>query len=218
MILADAPEGHDAHRKVTFKPSTLSWSFRERTGGAGQATLPQVGGSHNAASRIARLMYVKFSEGGDKDALKAYQRELYQLVKNSFPNLPTQQEVMDQHADVSRRKRDEGAPGQQKQRKDAGDGQKKEIAKKSKDEKQTTCDNDGGQKKHSGRQAKVEDSSGTSSSDESDESSYEQAEDGKSRITSGKVIARPKWPKGRVAAKMMARSGLYCPRTFTRLI
>ena len=104
-ILPDVPEDHPlfeaAQGRVTWASDTLSYRFidKKKAGSAGQATIAQVGGSCNAASRIARLMYVKSTEEGADNSLDlfAYRDQLYRLITDSFPDLPCQDEVVLQY-------------------------------------------------------------------------------------------------------------------------
>ena len=99
LLPPDAPTGHPAWHKVTWAPNTLSYRFRDKgqAGKAGQATIAQVGGSCNAASRIARLIYVKATEEGGDNSLFAYRDQLYKVIKDAFPELPDQKQVVQEY-------------------------------------------------------------------------------------------------------------------------
>ena len=78
-ILEDAPADHEANTRARYNPGVLAYQTSLRTGA--QTTLPATGGSKNAASRIARLVYVKWSESANKDGALKDRDALHALIR-----------------------------------------------------------------------------------------------------------------------------------------
>lgn len=92
--IGDAPEGHEAWNKVKMRMNPVTgvpnfqFHFQNALGEkiAFQTTTTAAGGSEDMAQRIARLCYIRFSEGHDKAGVTAYRDELYAKLRGAKPS------------------------------------------------------------------------------------------------------------------------------------